>query len=99
MYNPMSFRRIVEVWEAEVHLRMAVGLDPDYLPAIANLGLSHARRRDYDEAVQILRKAMAEEKAAANMEDECMAEVMKAKAALDGKEMMDDKMSTDKASN
>ena len=32
--------------------------------------------------------AMAMEKAEANMEDECMAEVMKAKAALDG-EMME----------
>ena len=33
--------------------------------------------------------AMAMEKADANMEDECMAEVMKAKEALDGEAMME----------
>ena len=38
--------------------------------------------------------AMADEKAKAGMEDECMAELMKAKSAIEGKEMMDDK--TDK---
>ena len=36
--------------------------------------------------------AMADEKAKAGMEDECMAEVTKAKMAIEGKEMMDDKM-------
>lgn len=36
--------------------------------------------------------AMADEKAKAGMEDDCMAEVMKANEAIKGKEMMDDKM-------
>jgi hypothetical protein len=34
--------------------------------------------------------AMAEEKAEANMESECMDEIMKANAIVEGKEMMED---------
>ncbi|MHA1571081.1 MAG: hypothetical protein ACTSWM_04620 [Alphaproteobacteria bacterium] len=43
-----------------------------------------------DKALQHV--AMADEKAKAGMEADCMEEVMKAKATIDGKEMMDDKM-------
>ncbi len=43
-----------------------------------------------DEALEHV--AMADEKAKAGMEDDCMAEVTKAKMAIEGKEMMDDKM-------
>jgi len=42
--------------------------------------------------------AMADEKAKAGMEDDCMAEVTKAKMAIEGKEMMDDKMDDKKTS-
>ncbi len=42
--------------------------------------------------------AIADEKAKAGMEADCMAEVTKAKMVIEGKEMMDDKMDDKKTS-
>lgn len=49
--------------EAEKHFRIAMGADHSYEPAIANLGLVQARRRDYERAVQTLQKVLKEPQA------------------------------------
>ena len=44
--------------DAEHYIRIAMGTDPGFKPARANFGLIHARRGNYDRAVEILRKIM-----------------------------------------
>jgi tetratricopeptide (TPR) repeat protein len=44
--------------EAEIHFRIAVSADGNYLPAMANLGLIYARQRKYDKAIATLSKIM-----------------------------------------
>jgi tetratricopeptide (TPR) repeat protein len=43
---------------AEQHFRMAIGIDPGYQPAHANLGLVQARRRNYADAVDVLGRVL-----------------------------------------
>jgi tetratricopeptide (TPR) repeat protein len=49
--------------DAEKHFRIAMGADKSYKPAVANLGLVQARRRDYESAVRTLEKVLKESQA------------------------------------
>ncbi len=49
--------------EAERLFLVAIGLDQNYEPAIANLGLVRARRGEYDSAVEVLQNIMDRAKA------------------------------------